>query len=138
LLKCLSMLTPRAWYAITPSVAVLYRKIDMDRPPLLLDEADRSFADGENGKQDLLAILNAGYKRGATVDRCSGANRDKLESFQVFCPKAFAGIGKLPDTTADRCFPIRLERQARQRGRKRFIESFVEPELSALRDSFAE
>jgi uncharacterized protein DUF3631 len=129
------MLTPRAWYAITPSVAVLYRKIDMDHPTLLLDEADRSFADGESGKQDLLAILNAGYKRGATVDRCGGANRDKLESFQVFCPKAFAGIGKLPDTTQDRCFPIRLERQKRC-ARRRFNEQAVESRLQPIRERF--
>jgi hypothetical protein len=133
LLECLAMLAPRAWLAINPSDAVLFRKIERDCPTLLLDEADRSFADGENGNHDLLAILNAGYTRGATVDRCGGANRDKLESFHVFCPKAFAGIGKLPDTTQDRCFPIRLERQ-QARASKRLRRMHAEVEMFPIRD----
>jgi hypothetical protein len=137
LLLCLKYLASKAWYAVNPSVAVLYRKIQRDGPTLLLDEADRSFEGGENGRQDFLAILNSGYKRGATVDRCSGTNRDKLESFAVFCPKAFAGIGELPDTTQDRCLPIRLERQVRG-GRRRFLEDHVERELTPIRDRLAE
>ena len=137
LLTCLKYLTSKPWHAVNPSVAVLYRKIQCDCPTLLLDEADRSFEDGESGRQDLLAILNCGYKRGATVDRCGGANRDKLESFAVFCPKAFAGIGGLPDTTQDRCLPIRLERQLRGR-RRRFLEPHVEYEITPIRNRLAE
>jgi hypothetical protein len=135
LLTCLEFLTARAWKSVTPSVAVLYRRIARECPTLLLDEVDRSFADGESGKQELLAILNVGYKRGATVDRCGGANRDQLESFPVFCPKAFAGIGRLPDTTQDRCFPIRLERQKR-RARRRFNEELVESQLRPIGERF--
>ena len=137
LLICLKYLTSNPWHAVNPSVAVLYRKIERDCPTLLLDEADRSFEGGENGRGDLLGILNSGYKRGATVDRCGGANRDKLESFAVFCPKAFAGIGELPDTTQDRCLPIRLERQVRGR-RRRFLEDHVEREMTPIRDQLAE
>jgi hypothetical protein len=137
LLSCLKYLAAKAWHVVTPSVPVLYRKIQRDCPTLLLDEADRSFDGGEKGKQDLLAVLNSGYKRGATVDRCGGANRDKLESFAVFCPKAFAGIGGLPDTTQDRCLPIRLERQVRGRCR-RFLEAHVERQMTPIRDGFAE
>nr|WP_246521921.1 DUF3631 domain-containing protein [Neoroseomonas terrae] len=32
--------------------------------------------------------------------------------FATFCPVALAGIGKLPDTLADRCVPITLQRKA--------------------------
>jgi hypothetical protein len=136
LLSCLKYLTSNAWHVVNPSVAVLYRKIERDCPTLLLDEADRSFEGGESGRPDLLAILNSGYKRGATVYRCGGANRDRLDSFAVFCPKAFAGIGELPDTTQDRCLPIRLERQVRGR-RRRFLEDHVERELAPFRDRLA-
>src|SRR6266480_7661020 len=136
LLSCLKYLTSNAWHVVNPSVAVLYRKIESDCPTLLLDEADRSFDGGESGRQDLLAILNSGYKRGATVYRCGGANRDRLDSFAVFCPKAFAGIGELPDTTQDRCLPIRLERQVRGR-RRRFLEDHVEREMAPIRDRLA-
>jgi hypothetical protein len=137
LLVCLKYLTSNPWHAVNPSVAVLYRKIERDCPTLLLDEADRSFEGGESGRRDLLGILNSGYKRGMTVDRCGGANRDKLESFAVFCPKAFAGIGGLPDATQDRCLPIRLERQVRGR-RRRFLEEHVEREMTPIRDRLAE
>ena len=37
--------------------------------------------------------------------------RDGLR-FATFCPVALAGIGKLPDTLADRCVPITLQRKA--------------------------
>jgi Protein of unknown function (DUF3631) len=137
LLICLNCLASRPWYLANLSVAVLYRKIERDCPTLLLDEAERSFEGGERGRQDFLAILNCGYKRGATVYRCGGAFRDSLDSFAVFCPKAFAGIGELPDTTQDRCLPIRLERQVRGR-RRRFLEDHVEREMAPMRERLAE
>ena len=37
LMEILAELTQRGWHAVNPSVAVLYRKIDRDRPTLLLD-----------------------------------------------------------------------------------------------------
>jgi hypothetical protein len=137
LLKCLNCLASKPWYLANLSVAVLYRKIERDCPTLLLDEAERSFEGGEGGRQDFLAILNCGYKRGATVYRCGGADRDRLDSFAVFCPKAFAGIGDLPDTTQDRCLTIRLERQVPGR-RRRFLEDHVEREMAPMRERLAE
>jgi hypothetical protein len=134
LLTALKYLCARGWYAIAPSVAVLFRKIERDMPTLLLDESDRCLKDAEESKQELLSILNSGYKRGATVDRCGGANKTDLESFHVFCPKAFAGIGDLPDTIADRCLSIRMQRQ--KAGSKHFYEDEVEADLSPIRDGF--
>jgi hypothetical protein len=134
LLTALKYLCARAWYAIAPSVAVLFRKIERDVPTLLLDESDRCLKDAEETKQELLSILNSGYKRGATVDRCGGANKTDLESFHVFCGKAFAGIGELPDTIADRCLSIRMQRQ--KAGSKHFYEDEVEADLSPIRDGF--
>src|SRR5262245_55250443 len=134
LLMCLSKLCARPWYSISPSVAVVFRKIERDVPTLLLDESDRCLKDAEETKQELLSILNAGYKRGATVDRCGGANKTDLESFHVFCPKAFAGIGDLPATIADRCLSICMQRQ--KAGSKHFYEDEVEADLLPIRDGF--
>jgi hypothetical protein len=36
-----------------------------------------------------------------------------VKNFAVFGPKAFAGIGQLPDTIADRSIPIRLNRKSK-------------------------
>ena len=41
-------------------------------------------------RRDALAVLNGGYKRGATIDRCK-ENGD-LEVFSAYCPKAYAGL----------------------------------------------
>ena len=35
----------------------------------------------------------------------------ELHEFKVFCPKALAGIGKLPDTLEDRSISIELRRK---------------------------
>jgi hypothetical protein len=62
LLDCLELLTPKPWRAILPSEAVLFRKIEMDRPALLLDEVDAIFTNGKDDrKEPLRALLNNGF-----------------------------------------------------------------------------
>jgi Protein of unknown function (DUF3631) len=46
----------------------------------------------------------------------------KVKDFKTFCPKAFAGIGAIPDTVADRSIPIRLQRRGRSEPVERFRE----------------
>lgn len=121
-LDVLEQLVPRPWRAITPSDAVVFRKIDADRPTLLLDEVDAVFT-GKRDKEHegLRAILNAGTRRGTTVPRIVGeGKRMRVQDFGVFGPKALAAIGALPDTIADRAIPVRLERRARSEAVERF------------------
>ncbi len=110
LLEVLAAITRNGWHAVNPSVAVLYRKIDKTAPTLLLDEMDNYPLDE---RRDALAVLNAGYKRGATVDRCR-ENGD-LQSFSAYCPKAYAGLDNrsLVDTLLSRSITIRPRREAR-------------------------
>src|SRR5262249_47513705 len=105
LLDCLELLVSKPWRAISPSEAVLYRKIEMDQPTLLLDEVDTVFSGNKDErKEPLRALLNAGFERKAKVPRCVGQGSNyHVQEFAVFCPKAFAGIGRLPDTISDRC-----------------------------------
>ncbi len=104
LLKCLGLLCPRPWLVVSPSEAVVYRKIQRDTPTLLLDEVDTIYSTkGGDANEGLRALLNAGYERGLVVSRCVGPNL-ALADFKVYCPKVLAGIGRLPDTVADRCF----------------------------------
>jgi hypothetical protein len=110
---CLRLLCKNAWPVVSITEAVLFRKIERDSPTLLLDEVDTVFsANGSDpNKEGLRALLNAGFERRARVARCMGPQHILME-FPVFCPKAFAGIGKLPDTVADRSIPILLSRRA--------------------------
>jgi hypothetical protein len=73
--------------------AVLFRVIHETQPTVLVDEIDSQLRDREKG-HDLRSILNAGYRRGpaAKVFRCHPTTL-KPQEFEVFCPKAFAGIG---------------------------------------------
>jgi len=87
LLDCLVLLVLKAWLAILPSEAVLFRKIEKDGPTLLLDEVDGIFSDnGKDEKREALrSLLNAGFERGAQVPRCvgQGANQE-VKNFAVF------------------------------------------------------
>ena len=133
LLRVLSSLVRHPWRVITPSEAVVYRKIERDRPTLMLDEIDTIFGPSKD-QEPLRALLNAGNEPDTVVSRCGGANRDQLQDFAVFCPKVLAGIGKLPDTLADRSIPIRLARKAPHEVTERYRRRVVEPQADALRE----
>src|SRR5262249_32456396 len=55
--------------------------------------------------------------------------------FDVYCAKAFAGIGNcLPDTIVDRAVPIALQRKTRDEQVERFRRREVRPAGEELRD----
>jgi Protein of unknown function (DUF3631) len=120
LLDVLELLVARPWRVVMPSEAVLFRKLDADRPTLLLDEVDAIFHVKANGNvEGLRALLNAGNRPGTEVPRCVGPSQS-LRSFKVFSAKALAGIRELPDTIADRAILIRLKRRSRTEPVERF------------------
>ena len=131
LLELLASICRRGWHAINPSVAVLYRKVDRQQPTLLLDEMDNYPLDE---RRDALAVLNAGYKRGATVDRCK-ENGD-LEEFSVYCAKAYAGLDDraLVSTLLSRSITMRMERKIPSEKVDMWIAPLVEPEAATLRE----
>jgi hypothetical protein len=136
LLDCLALLVVKAWRAILPSEAVLFHKIEKDRPTLLLDEVDGIFT--SNGKDErreaLRSLLNAGFERGAKVPRCVGQGSNyQVQEFAVFGAKALAGIGRLPDTISDRSVPIQLVRRASDEKVERFRKRQAEKEASTIR-----
>lgn len=133
LLDCVELLIPKPWLCIMPSEAVLYRRISDGAVTLLLDEVDAIFTGGrsDESKEGLRAALNAGFERGKKVPRCVGANHQVMD-FEVFCPKALAGIGKLPTTIADRAIPIRLVRRTRDEMVERFRKREVAPNGEAI------
>jgi hypothetical protein len=132
LLDVLELLVARSWRAVTPTEAVVFRKIAADRPTFLLDEVDALYTPKATNHEGLRALLNAGHRSGTTVPRCVGEGaKIRVEEFEVFCPKALAGIGDLPDTVADRSIKIALKRQAPgerlERFRRRDVEAFAGP-----------
>jgi hypothetical protein len=136
LLDVLELLVRRVWRALLASEAVLFRKIAKDCPTLLFDELDAIYgsrarsSDGE----PIRAVVNAGNRRGTRVPRCVGEGKNmRIEEFDVFCPKALAGIGTFPDTITDRGIPLRLERKAPDESVARFRYAPAKVEAEPVR-----
>ena len=130
LLEVLTSICRAGWHAVNPSVAVLYRKVDQDPPTLLLDEMDNYDL---SDRRDALAVLNAGYKRGAKVSRCTEAG--ELRDFSCFCPKAYAGLDDraLVPTLLSRSITIRMDAKRRSDHVGLWIAPLVEHEATELR-----
>jgi hypothetical protein len=108
------------------SPPALFRVIEELQPTLLIDEADTFL----HANEPLRGILNSGYTRktafvlrvipqpGDLARSASPPNGSApagqmhcLASFSCWCPKAIARIGYLPQTLADRCIVLRMQRK---------------------------
>ena len=90
------------------SSASLFRAVEEFRPTLIIDEAETFLKENE----ELRGILNAGHRQSnAYVIRTVGDDH-KPRFFSTWCPKAFALIGRLPDTLEDRSIVIPMRRRA--------------------------
>jgi hypothetical protein len=129
LLEVLSLLAAGSWLTGRVTAAVLVRKVAAEVPTLLLDESDAAFKGDKEYSETLRGVLNAGFRRGGVASLCVGQGANiTYEDFPVYCPKVIAGIGKLPDTVADRSIPIELRRRRPSEKVERFRLRKVGPE----------
>jgi len=139
LLEVLRVLVANPWLTGRASAAALVRKIDAQCPTLLLDESDAAFGSDREYAETLRGVLNSGHSRDGVTSLCVGQGANiSIKEFNVFCPKAIAGIGKLPDTVADRSIPIRMRRRAHNEQIKRFRPQVVKAESDVLRSALTE
>jgi len=93
------------------SPALLTRMLDAGTRTILIDEADRSLAPDKDGVGELLAVLNSGYKRGASrpvLVPVKGGGWD-VKEMPTFAPVAMAGNNpNLPDDTKSRSIRVLL------------------------------
>ncbi len=93
----------------------------------------RCSATGSDKYEEVRAIINAGHRRGAKVPRTvSTGNKHEVKMFPVFGPRALAGIGKLPDTVADRSIPVRMLKKKRSEKVEKFREVGSRPRGRAI------
>jgi len=110
-LETLEPIVARPWFTSRASVAALVRKME-ELPSLLLDEMDRNFEREKEYAAALLQILNDGYRKGKKATLCVSTGKgQQVVEFPVFCPKAFTGLGSLPDTIEDRSVAIVMKRR---------------------------
>jgi Protein of unknown function (DUF3631) len=136
LLEVLQVLVRADWFTGHVSPAVLARKIHAVCPTLLLDESDAAFNGDESYSEVLRGVLNTGYRRGGCSSVCVGQGAAiSYQDFKTFCPKAIAGIGRLPDTVEDRSIPIRLKRVPRgtvEKFRQRDAERHIQEQKAQI------
>jgi uncharacterized protein DUF3631 len=129
---------PEMTISITP--AAIFRMLADGPITLLFDEIDAVFSSKSGGNnEDLRALLNAGYKRSATVARCVGdAKNMGVARFPVYAPVALAGIaGGMPDTITTRAITMHLRKRRLDEDVEEFIEEDVEREVAPIRDELA-
>lgn len=135
LLEVLDTLVLNPWLTGKVTAAVLIRKVDAEHPTLLLDESDAAFGGDKEYSEALRGVLNTGHRRGGKASCCAGQGASiSYRDFSTFCPKAIAGIGKLPDTVADRAIPIRLKRAAPGENVERFRLRDINSDAARLRE----
>ncbi len=140
-LEVLEMLCPRPMLAVNVSAAVLFRSVSdpATRPTVLFDEIDTIFG-GRNAAnhEDLRAVLNSGYRRGAKVPRVADPTTNTLHDFHTFAAVALAGLNTLPDTVASRAIPVNMRKRLRTDTVEPFRRRNVEPVAQALTDRIAD
>jgi hypothetical protein len=107
---------------------------------ILFDEVDAIFNPKNGGNnEDLRGLLNAGYKRSATIARCVGDARNiKVERFPVYAPAALAGIaGNMPSTITTRAITIHMRRRRPDEPVQPFWERHVTHQAKPLREQLA-
>lgn len=137
-LEVLYPVVARPMFSFSASPAAIFRKLAQEDHTLLFDEVDAIFTrkGKDDGNEDLRALLNAGYRRGATIPRCVGP-RHEVQEFGVFAPVALAGLGDLPDTVMTRSVIIRMRRRAPSERIEQFRMRIHEPQGTVLRDRLA-
>jgi len=108
--EVLTQLVFRPMQSSNVTAPALFRTLHDTGGTLLLDEAER-LRDRSPDAGDLRSILLSGYKRGSPARRLERVgDRFQHLSFDVFGPKAVAGIARLPDALASRCIRLTMFR----------------------------
>ncbi len=112
-LEILNLLVADPVSTLSASPPAIFRLLADRMMTLLFDEVDTLWKRGDDGNEDLRALLNAGYKRGAEIMRCNKKSLE-VEMFPAFCPVALAGIGidRVPETILTRAIVVKMQRRA--------------------------
>ncbi len=138
-LEILNLLVPLPEFSFSASTASIFRLLAKEQITLLFDEVDTIWSKRgkDDSNEDLRALLNAGYKKGAAIPRCTGKDYE-VTRFKVYCAVAMAGIGNLPETIMSRSVIINMRRRAPDEKIEPFYWRTHEPEGHKIRDRLAE
>lgn len=114
-LEITGCLVPSPLFTVMSSPAFIMRRVaDESAPPtVLFDEVDAIFGPKGKGSEELRAMINSGYRRGASIGRCTSDKDNNIGTveFSTYGAVAMAGLGDLPETIAVRSIQIRMRRR---------------------------
>jgi hypothetical protein len=140
-LEVAQFLVAAAEMTFSATAAALFRLVSEDGLiTILFDEVDAIFTKTGGANEDLRALLNAGYKRGATIPRCVGDTKNmKVKRFKVFAPAILAGIAEgMPATITTRAITIHMRKRRHDQPVDEFWEEDVEREANPIRHALAD
>jgi hypothetical protein len=97
--------------ALITSSALIPRMLERGPATILMDEVDRNLAPNNPGTPELLAVLNSGYRVGASKPTLvpDGDGGWEMREFPTFAPVAMAGNApQLPEDTRSRSIRVLL------------------------------
>lgn len=111
---CLDVVQANCSRQLTASsitASAIFRVVELAKPTLILDEADRLPKDND----ELIGIINCGHKRSnAHVVRTVKTGDDHTpRKFSTWAPMCMAAIGNMPSTVMDRSVVVHLRRKAK-------------------------
>src|SRR5262245_20027537 len=115
LLEVLAQLASRpSGIKINPTEAIIFTACDRG-VTLILDEVEKLRGKDIDTHGAIMAVLNSGFQRGASVSRMrKNKDGEMVEAtFNTYGPKIIAGIATVTDTIADRSLIIKMIRRVR-------------------------
>ena len=111
LLSVIEELVPKPLATSNITMAAMFRIVDLEQPTVLIDEID-SFITARDAPagREMRGLLNEGYTARGRYHRTAGDDHT-VTAFNVYAATVLAGIGRLPDTVADRSITIQLQRK---------------------------
>ena len=114
LVEVLVRIARRPFFVSGISAAALLRVIEQHAPAMLLDEIDTLMKGDVEMAEALRGMINSGFTRAGAQFVKNVPTPDggfEPRAFSTWCPMLLAGIGKLPDTVADRSITIEMTRK---------------------------
>jgi hypothetical protein len=111
-LECFRYLAYRALSSVTMSAASIFRSLEIWHCTLLLDETE---VYGRESMIEVLALLNAGYRRGQYAIRIEKLEGESptIAMFDTFGPKVLAGTEELAATLQSRAILTTMSRNVK-------------------------
>lgn len=129
-LNCLSKVVRNPVFASAYTGSSLYRKIEVDSPTLLLDEAE-DLDKRSTLKNAIINVLNSGYEKNGSVMLTK--NNESVQ-YKTYSVKILAGINDLLDTIKDRSIKITLQKSNISFSKTNILENNQSTILKLLED----